>query len=175
MFAARSTRERTIERARATMLARGITEAWCTSLVTEAEAAACAKLLGDDPNRLLRIANPMSREGEVMRPGTTWGEVEEKVCAVAKGTKYGVELLLHGRGLGNDGPMLIPTDTHAHVKDDPLRVNTVFILKPYAYLAGETRYDPRHTFEVQWGDSVVVRDHGAERLGTRPHELVSVA
>jgi len=114
------------------------------------------------------------RACEVMRPGATWGEVEEQVRAVTKGTKYGIEFLLHGRGLGNDGPMLIPTDTHDHVKDDPLRANTVFILKPYAYRDSEVHYDPRHTFEVQWGDSVVVREHGAERLGTRPNELISV-
>jgi len=115
------------------------------------------------------------RACEVMRPGTTWGEVEEQTRALAKGTRYGIEFLLHGRGLGNDGPMLIPTDTHEHVRDDPLRANTVFILKPYAYVASEAHYDARHAFEVQWGDSVVVRDGGAERLGTRPNELISVS
>jgi Xaa-Pro dipeptidase len=114
------------------------------------------------------------RACELMRPGATWGEVEAGTRAVAKGTRFEIEFLLHGRGLGNDGPMLIPTDTHDHVKDDPLRANTVFILKPFAVIAGE-RYNPRHTFEVQWGDSVVVRERGAERLGTRPNELISTA
>ncbi len=84
------------------------------------------------------------RACEVMQPGVTWGEVEERTRAVAKGTWCGIEFLLHGRGLGNDRPMLIPTDTHEHVREDPLRANTVFILKPYAYVAAETNYDARH-------------------------------
>ncbi|HLQ34242.1 MAG TPA: M24 family metallopeptidase [Chloroflexota bacterium] len=114
------------------------------------------------------------RACELMRPGATWGEVEEGTRRVAKGTKYEIEFLLHGRGLGHDGPMLIPTDTHAHVRDEPIRAKTVFILKPYAYPADTANYDERHCREVTWGDSVVVRDRGAERLGTRAHELISV-
>lgn len=109
------------------------------------------------------------RACELMRPGVTWGEVDEKIQAVAQGTKFEVTFLLHGRGLGQDGPMLIPTDSHDHAKDDPIRANTVFILKPYAYLA-----DDRNRYNATWGDSVVVREGGAERLGTRPHELVAV-
>jgi len=34
---------------REAMLAQGVTEAWCSSLVSEAEALACAPLLGDPP------------------------------------------------------------------------------------------------------------------------------
>jgi Xaa-Pro aminopeptidase len=119
------------------------------------------------------------RATEIMRPGVTWGEVEREVRAVAKGTGYDVHLLIHGRGLfqytpwaiGGDGPLLIPTDTHEHMRDQPIKANTTFVLKPYAYAvdtsAGEL---PR----VTWGDSVVVREHGVERLGTRAHELISV-
>ncbi|MCC6649995.1 MAG: phenylalanine--tRNA ligase subunit beta [Candidatus Eisenbacteria bacterium] len=66
-FATRSPRERVVRRAREAMMARGFTEAWCPTLVSEAEALACAPLLGDEPN-LLRLLNPMSRETEVMRP-----------------------------------------------------------------------------------------------------------
>ena len=80
----------------------------------------------------------------------------------------------HGRGLGNDGPMLIPTDTHEHVKDDPIRADTVFVLKPYAYRSDGPNYDEGHRNNVTWGDSVVVREYGAERLGTRPHALITV-
>lgn len=120
------------------------------------------------------------RAAGLMRPGTPWGDVEREVKTIAKGTKYGVELLVHGRGMfqytsyatGGDGPLLIPSDTHEHVKNDPIRANTTFVLKPYAYRADRSRgvESPR----VTWGDSVVVREGGAERLGTRPHELVCV-
>lgn len=120
------------------------------------------------------------RASELMRPGATWGEVERGVRAVARGTKYDIHLLVHGRGLfqytsyatGGDGPLLIPSDTHEHVKDDPIRAGTTFVLKPYAYLADRASGDAN--LRVTWGDSVVVRDEGAKRLGTRPHELISV-
>ncbi len=113
------------------------------------------------------------RACELMRPGATWGQVEQEVQKLAAGSKFKLEFLLHGRGLGNDGPMLIPTDTHDHVKDDPIRANTIFILKPYAYPADGPNYDDRHRYNVTWGDSVVVTESGARRLGTRPHQLVA--
>jgi len=66
-FARRSLRERLLARARAAMLAQGFNEAWTGSLVSEAEAAACAPLLGD-PVALVRLVNPTSRESDALRP-----------------------------------------------------------------------------------------------------------
>lgn len=67
-YAVRTPREHTVARARRAMIARGFTEAWSSSLVPEREALAAAALLGTDPATLVRLANPMSREGEVLRP-----------------------------------------------------------------------------------------------------------
>jgi phenylalanyl-tRNA synthetase beta chain len=67
-FATRTSRERVVRRARESMLALGFHEAWCSSLVSETEAIAAAKLLGDDPKRLVKLANAMSRESEWLRP-----------------------------------------------------------------------------------------------------------
>ena len=66
-FAQRSPRERAVRRAREAMQALGFDEAWTGSLVSEAEALACRPLLGDE-SPLVKLANPMSRESEVMRP-----------------------------------------------------------------------------------------------------------
>jgi phenylalanyl-tRNA synthetase beta chain len=77
--ALRGARERTIEQARRAMLARGLTEAWTTSLVSESEAARTAALLGDPDPRLVRLANPVSREGEVLRPNLIAGLL--RACA----------------------------------------------------------------------------------------------
>jgi phenylalanyl-tRNA synthetase beta chain len=87
VFARRSERERVIERARVAMLARGLTEAWCTTLVTEREAIEAAALLGEEPPRLARLVNPMSREGEVLRPNLLPGLLR----ACAHNLKQGVE------------------------------------------------------------------------------------
>jgi phenylalanyl-tRNA synthetase beta chain len=67
-FAVRTPRERTIARARRAMIARGFTEAWSSSLVADREARSAGALLTTDPESLVRLVNPMSREGEVLRP-----------------------------------------------------------------------------------------------------------
>ncbi|HYM81210.1 MAG TPA: phenylalanine--tRNA ligase subunit beta [Candidatus Limnocylindria bacterium] len=69
----RGARERVVEQARRAMLARGLTEAWTSSLISEREAIAVATLLGESDPRLVRLANPMSREGEVLRPNPIAG------------------------------------------------------------------------------------------------------
>jgi phenylalanyl-tRNA synthetase beta chain len=85
-FATRSPRERIVQRARAAMLACGVSEAWSGSLVAEAEAAACAALLGDDAPRV-RLANPMSRDNEVLRPNLVPGLLR----AIAHNLRQGAE------------------------------------------------------------------------------------
>lgn len=77
--AVRTERERGLERARRAMIARGLTEAWSTSMVSEREALETAALLGEGEPRLVRLANPMSREAEVMRPSPVPGLL--RACA----------------------------------------------------------------------------------------------
>jgi phenylalanyl-tRNA synthetase beta chain len=72
-FAVRSPEERQIDRARRAMLARGLTEACTSALVSAPEAVSTANLVGLEPARLVRLANPMSREHEVLRPNPLAG------------------------------------------------------------------------------------------------------
>jgi Xaa-Pro aminopeptidase len=102
---------------------------------------------------------------EAMRPGTPM-EALVKVCAdVAEGTAFQCKPIIHGRGLGNDPPVLV-----FHARDERtarwlLQENSVFIVKPVVSTADGTR-------KVMWGDTVVVTSTGARRLGTRPAPLV---
>ena len=73
VHAVRSARERQLDRARLAMLSRGLSEAWTSSLITEREALETAALTGDREPVLIRLVNPMSREGEVMRPSPVAG------------------------------------------------------------------------------------------------------
>ncbi len=79
VHARRGERERGLERARRAMLARGFSEAWSSTLVSEREASQALALLGGDAATLLRLANPMSREGEVLRPNLVPGLL--RACA----------------------------------------------------------------------------------------------
>jgi phenylalanyl-tRNA synthetase beta chain len=90
VHAARTPRERGIERARRAMLARGFTEAWTTTLLSAREALEGLLLLegasgAEDPaasaaGRLVRLVNPMSQEGEVLRPNLVPGLL--RACAL---------------------------------------------------------------------------------------------
>jgi Xaa-Pro aminopeptidase len=110
------------------------------------------------------------RACDALKPGATWGEVEDAAKAVADGTSYTISLLLHGRGLGNDGPLLIPSDSHSFARDFRVRAGTTFILKPFAIPEGSASPITR-AYDVTWGDTIVIREGGAERLGTRERYL----
>jgi Xaa-Pro dipeptidase len=47
----------------------------------------------------------------------------------------------------------------------------VFICKPTAWPASTGRYNAR-SYDASWGDMLVIRKDGAERLGTRPQQLI---
>ncbi|HUK62328.1 MAG TPA: phenylalanine--tRNA ligase subunit beta, partial [Dongiaceae bacterium] len=125
--AERRTRERVIDAARHAMIARGFTEAWCSSLVSEREALDAIALLTGDPTALVRLHNPMSREGEFLRPNLVPGLLR----ALSRNLKQGagaVRLFEVGSGftrstgagtLGVETPLLAavvtgPRWAHAH-------------------------------------------------------------
>ena len=74
----RGARERVVGRAREAMRARGLTEAWTTTLISAAEAEATVALFGDE-RPPVRLSNPTSREGEVLRPSPVAGLL--RACA----------------------------------------------------------------------------------------------
>lgn len=108
-----------------------------------------------------------------LRPGRQWGDVLASVEAAA-GTGDGTMFpLLHGRGLGNDGPLLVPGLVNARVPEQPITANTTFILKPFLQVPEAPALFARQ-HDVTWGDTIVVTEAGAKRLGTRPRELIVI-
>jgi phenylalanyl-tRNA synthetase beta chain len=79
VYATRTPAERAVTRAREAMRARGISEAMCTTLVSEKEAVLAARLLGEAEPRPLRLVNAMSTEGEALRPNLLPGLL--RACA----------------------------------------------------------------------------------------------
>ena len=119
-------------------------------------------------------AAAFERSCQLMRTGALWDEVEAEVMRVADGTDYEICFLLHGRGLGNEGPILIPVDSHESVRGVALAEGSTFVVKPYAFPKGVGYVHVTRQTDVTWGDTVVVRKDGAERLGSRPIELLRV-
>jgi Xaa-Pro aminopeptidase len=113
-----------------------------------------------------------NRVVESLKPGITVGELAEltKKTAESAAPKSGPaagargELNMHGRGQGDDGPIITPHAKSPRQLAVAMRENMVFICKPAAISAdGE--------YICQWGDTVVVTPNGGRRLGKRPHEL----
>ncbi len=109
VHAERSPRERTVARARRAMLARGLSEACTTTLISEREALDTAALLGTAPTALLRLSNPMSREGEVLRPNLVAGLLRACAHNLRQGVPA-VRLFEVGVGFTATG-LPLPTET----------------------------------------------------------------
>ena len=102
----------------------------------------------------------------VMKPGARVAELIAASSLKSRDGRIETGLGFHGRGTGNDGPLLVafrpePQD----VLDIVIEEDCSFIIKPSARVDGVEDYS-------RWGDSVVVTAHGTERLGTRTPELI---
>ena len=75
-------------------------------------------------------------------------------------------LTMHGRGAGDDGPIITDSSKNARDLEAALKENMVLIFKPSA----ETPPGMPRSI-CTWGDTVVVTKSGGVRLGTFPHEL----
>ncbi|MGE5216122.1 MAG: M24 family metallopeptidase [Chloroflexota bacterium] len=128
-----------------------------------------------DPNQaeLIKVQREIfNRVLENLKPGVTVGELAELTQKTAQraaprsGPAAGArgELNMHGRGQGDDGPIITPHAKSPKQLAVAMRQNMVFICKPAAVSAdGESI--------CQWGDTVAVTKDGGRRLGKRPHEL----
>jgi Xaa-Pro aminopeptidase len=99
---------------------------------------------------------------KVVRPGVTFGELQEAAKKVNRLEKAAGSLVMHGRGLGDDGPLITPR-SQPQVDDIALQEGNVFMIKPSITYHGKD--DVGHV-----GDTVMVTKDGAQRLGTRPLE-----
>lgn len=104
---------------------------------------------------------------ERMRPGSVFAEFIDFIRGFGAQRGLGSDNLMHGRGYGNDGPLLTPSDRGERIRDVVIEENAVFVWKPYA-----TSADGDITFS--WGGDVVVTKEGGKPLFKRPHGLVSV-
>jgi Xaa-Pro dipeptidase len=109
---------------------------------------------------------------ENLKPGVTVGQLADITMRAAQGAapKTGHaagargDLTMHGRGAGDDGPIITPHAKSPKQLAVSMQENMVFVCKPAAISA-----DGEHT--CQWGDTVMVTKNGGRRLGKRAHEL----
>ncbi len=112
-----------------------------------------------------------NRVMENLKPGVTVKELAELVASWAERTapKTGLaagatgQLTMHGRGAGDDGPIITSHARSPRQLAVALRENMVFIFKPSA--------KARDGSTCTWGDTVLITAKGGKRLGQRPHDL----
>ena len=103
---------------------------------------------------------------ERMRPGTPFGELIDFTNDYGDARGMKTSILMHGRGLGDDGPLLTPRTSGGEVRDLAIQDGNVWVWKPTAHST-----DGRLSFT--WGGDVVVGEQGGVPLFQRPHGMVS--
>jgi Xaa-Pro aminopeptidase len=128
-------------------------------------------LLGPIPEKWQRVVD-LQRDLfyaglERIKPGQLFGEFIDSVNTF--GQKHGMKslVLMHGRGYGDDGPLLTPQDRGEKVRDIVIQEGNVFIWKPIAMSDDEK-------IQYSWGGCVLVTKTGAVQLVKRTPGMVSI-
>lgn len=98
-----------------------------------------------------------------MKPGATVGDLIEAGQVAALGGRLQARVGAHGRGLGDDGPLIVERVSPEEAKME-LVEGVCLAVKPSVTLDGKEA--------SRFGDSVVVTATGARRMGTRPQKLL---
>jgi Xaa-Pro dipeptidase len=94
---------------------------------------------------------------EAIKPGVTFGAMRRVAREVATSPDVEIRLIMGGRGLGDDGPLV---GADGPMDDLEIEESTSFVVKPAVMVRG--------IYCARVGETIVVRPDGAHRLGTRP-------
>jgi Xaa-Pro aminopeptidase len=104
---------------------------------------------------------------ELMKPGTTFGALNEFVSTLGARRKMKTVSQLQGCGYGDDGPLFTAKSAGDRLRDLSIERGNAFVWKPIAMTADEH-------IQFAWGGPVIVSDTGAEPLFKRPHGIVAI-
>ena len=105
---------------------------------------------------------------EKMKPGVLFAELIDFINGYGPSKGMRSIILMHGRGYGDDGPLLTPQDTRAeHFRDVPFQAGNTFVWKPIAY-------SDDWSIEFSWGGCIVITERGGEQLVKREPGLISI-
>ncbi|MFI5266118.1 MAG: M24 family metallopeptidase, partial [Chloroflexota bacterium] len=152
---------------RGTLITNEVSAVWGTQVAQEDQPI----LLGRLPDAWKPVIE-LQREAfelglQLLTPGAELGQLMDAVNGLGAKRGLRTSILMHGRGAGDDGPLLTPRATGEDLRDVRIEKNTAWVWKPTASTA-----DGGISFT--WGGDIVVGDEGAEALFKRPHGLVEV-
>jgi len=100
---------------------------------------------------------------EIMKPGATVGELLDGIAAL-RTPELRVAVLLHGRGAGDDGPLVSPRSSGEAARSLRFEAGNAFVWKPAV--------TAKDGFAFTWGGTVIITSRGAEKLFQQEHGLV---
>jgi Xaa-Pro dipeptidase len=101
-----------------------------------------------------------------LQPGKPCAEIIDFAKTVAEKNGMKAEILLSGRGAGDDGPVIGSSTAADALKGISVEKNTLWLWRPTV-----TSADGKSKFA--WGGTVLVGDNGGEVLAKRSHGVVS--
>ena len=104
---------------------------------------------------------------EHLTPGRPFADFMDLINGFGEKRGMKSQLLMHGRGYGDDGPLFTPQNQGARNRDLLIAKDCVFIVKPIAHSADGT-------FDTSWGGCVRVTNKGGEPLVKRTPGMVSI-
>ena len=111
---------------------------------------------------------------EVCTPGHTFQEVIQAARSASdRSEKYVTGLTMHGRGLGDDWPLIVGGGAGGgtgNLMERQVEENAVFVVKPSVRPRNSTYRGDGLT----WADTVLVTATGARRMGKRSPGLIAV-
>src|SRR5262249_18493127 len=104
---------------------------------------------------------------KLLKSGRRGGEVLAFGKSVEKKDGLTTNILLAGRGAGDDGPVINASTPAEKLEGLTIEKSTLWLWRPAV-----TSADGK--VQLGWGGTVLVTDKGAERLSKRPHALIAV-
>ncbi|MEA2658331.1 MAG: Xaa-Pro dipeptidase [Candidatus Binatota bacterium] len=104
---------------------------------------------------------------EHLVPGRPFAEFMDMINNFGARRGMKSQLLMHGRGYGDDGPLFTPQNHGGRNRDLVIERDCVFIVKPIAHSADGS-------FDTSWGGCVLVTENGGEPLVKRTPGMVEI-
>lgn len=104
---------------------------------------------------------------EYLTPGRSFADFMDMINSFGEKRGLKSQLLMHGRGYGDDGPLFTPQNRGDRNRDIVIEKDCVFIVKPIAHSADGS-------FSTSWGGCVVCTDKGGDPLVKRTPGMVSI-
>jgi Xaa-Pro dipeptidase len=104
---------------------------------------------------------------ERMKPGVLFGEFIDSITGFAEKAGMKSVVLMHGRGYGDDGPLLTPQHRGGDIRNVVMQEGNVFVSKPVAMSADEK-------IQYSWGGCVLLTATGGVQLVERAPGMISI-